>query len=72
MDRVLLRAGVSKPVGIETAAKLLTAESLARQPNYAWFLLSPLEQKAEEANPFTELRALYASPRVITLPAEAK
>jgi mannan endo-1,4-beta-mannosidase len=74
-DRILLRAGLGKPVGIEASPTLLTAESLSRQPNYAWFLLSSLEMPEAEdkkAELLSSLRALYASPQVISLESTPK
>lgn len=72
LDRILARAAVGKPIGIEAPSRLFSAESLARQPNYSWFILSPLEPKTEETDSFASVRTLYASSRVLSLPVEKK
>jgi mannan endo-1,4-beta-mannosidase len=62
---VLLELGAGRPIGLGECGALPSAEVLAAQPRWAWFMAWPTQVTDE--NTEEQIRTLYADPRVLTL-----
>jgi hypothetical protein len=62
LDRLLSQFAGGKPFGVRVATGVPPADSLARETNWRWIVLSPAASSSDA------IKAFYADPHVLAAP----